>query len=485
LEAHERIHSVVIVGAGFGGVGMAIKLKKAGDDDYVVLERASGPGGVWQTNRYPGAACDVESHLYSYSFATNFDWSSAHGKRDEIISYFNHCIDHFKIADHIRYGNAVEEARYDEVAGIWIVRLESGESIRARALVSACGLFNSPIVPTLENTSCFAGPHFHSAEWDESFDPTHLTIGVVGAGCSAAQFVPEIVERAKKVILFQRTPAFVGPRPEKLFSPLTRRLFRMFPFLRRLDRLRIYWRYEGNFDVHRSSAVRAARLSVAQGFVAREIRDPDKRSKLMPATQAGCKRNVRSGKYLKALDRDNVEIVTASLRRFHTDGLETVDGKTHRLDALIYGTGFAASDYLSTFRVIGSAGQDLREVWRDGAEAYLGVTLAGFPNLFMIYGPNTNAPGSIVFMIECQIGYILKCLHLMQQRGARRLEVRPEVQNTYNSELQTRLARTAWASGCTSYFMNAAGRIVTQFPDVSRRYWKLTRRLRKNDFMLK
>ena len=205
----------------------------------------------------------------------------------------------------------------------------------------------------------------------------------------------------------------------------------------------------------------------------------------MPATQAGCKRNVRSGKYLKALDRDNVEIVTASLRRFHTDGLETVDGKTHRLDALIYGTGFAASDYLSTFRVIGSAGQDLREVWRDGAEAYLGVTLAGFPNLFMIYGPNTNAPGSIVFMIECQIGYILKCLHLMQQRGARRLEVRPEVQNTYNSELQTRLARTAWASGCTSYFMNAAGRIVTQFPDVSRRYWKLTRRLRKNDFMLK
>jgi cation diffusion facilitator CzcD-associated flavoprotein CzcO len=327
----------------------------------------------------------------------------------------------------------------------------------------------------------FAGRRFHSAEWDSAFDPRGLRIGVIGTGCSAAQFVPEIVEEASRVTVFQRTPAFVGPRPEKLFSPAKRALYRALPILRKLDRLRVYWNYEQNFKVQSDPAEREARAARARAFVTREISDPIKRAKLMPATQAGCKRNVRSGLFLKALNRPDVDVVTEPIARFTPQGVVTADRALHELDAVIYGTGFAASEYLSTFDVIGPDGTNLRKSWGDAAQAYLGVTVAGYPNFFMIYGPNTNAPGSIVFMIECQINYILKCIQMLR-RGRRRLEVKAAVQEAYNAMLQTRLAGTSWASGCTSYFMNKAGRIVTQFPDVSRRYWSLTRAPRASDF---
>ena len=481
MTAPDAIKSVLIVGAGFGGIGMAIRLKKAGVTDFMVVERAAGPGGVWWTNRYPGAACDVESHLYSFSFATNFDWSSAHGKRDEILSYFNHCIERFGVAPYLRFNDGVKQARYESADDLWRVELQSGQVVRARALVSACGLFNTPMKPDFEGIESFKGPRFHSAEWDESFNPQGLRVGVLGTGCSAAQFVPEIVDAAKSITVFQRTPAFVGPRPEKHFSPAKRALFRTLPFLRKLDRLRVYLNYEKNFQVQTDPAEREKRVAMARAFVAREVTDPVKREKLMPATTAGCKRNVRSGLFLKALNRPDVEIITNPINRFTAAGVVTKDGVLHELDAVIYGTGFAASQYLSTFDVIGPEGKNLRETWGDAAEAYLGVTVAGYPNFFMIYGPNTNAPGSIVFMIECQIHYILKCIGMLK-KGRRKLEVKASVQQAYNALLQARLAGTSWASGCSSYFMNKAGRIVTQFPDPTRRYQALTRRPQASDF---
>jgi cation diffusion facilitator CzcD-associated flavoprotein CzcO len=481
LTARDEVKSVLIVGAGFGGVGMAIRLKQAGVTDFMVGERAAGPGGVWWANRYPGAACDVESHLYSFSFATNFDWSSAHGKRDEILSYFNHCIDRFGIAPHLRFNDGVKQVRYEAEGDLWRVELQSGMVLRARALISACGLFNTPMKPDFKGMETFRGPRFHSAEWDPSFNPEGLRISVLGTGCSAAQFVPEIVEAAKSVTVFQRTPAFVGPRPEKRFSPARRALYRALPFLRKLDRLRVYLNYEKNFQVQIDPVERETRVATARAFVAREVTDPAKREKLMPATQAGCKRNVRSGLFLKALDRPDVEIVTQPIDRFTPEGVLTRDGALHELDAVIYGTGFAAAQYLSTFDVIGPEGTNLRETWGDAAEAYLGVTVAGYPNFFMIYGPNTNAQSSIIFIIECQINYILKCIRMLQ-RGRRRLEVKASVQQAYNAMLQTRLAGTSWASGCASYFMNKAGRIVTQFPDTTRRYKALTRSPQISDF---
>lgn len=480
MAAEER--SVVIIGAGFGGIGMAIGLRRAGIDDVVVLERASGPGGVWLANRYPGASCDVESHLYSFSFATDFDWASANGTREEILAYLEHCIDRFGIRDRLRFDCEVRAAAFDAVEGRWSVTLSSGEVLRARVLVSACGLFNTPVIPQFEGADKFAGPSFHSAKWDPSFTSKGRTIAVIGTGCSAAQFVPEIVDKARRLIVFQRTPAFIGPRAERPFTARRRCLLRAMPFLRKLDRIRIYWRSERNF-LQRDAGMQKNRLEAVRRYVASEIEDPDKRAKLMPTTQAGCKRNVRSGSFLKALNRSNVDVVTVPIRRFHADAIETTDGVMHPADVVIYGTGFTASRYLSTFEIAGLGGRTLEKTWRDGAEAYLGITVAGFPNFFMIYGPNTNTPGSIVFMIECQIHYILQAIRTVLNERLRRLEVHPATQAAYNADLQERLRTTSWASGCTSYFMNGARRIVTQFPDASRRYFLLTRRLRKHNFI--
>ena len=477
--------SVVIIGAGFGGVGMAIRLKQAGIDDVVVLERASGPGGVWQANRYPGAACDVESHLYSFSFATNFDWAGALGTREEILAYFNHCIDHFGIADRIRYNQDVRTAAYDEASGLWSVALACGEVITARAVVSACGLFNTPSIPEFQGAESFAGAAFHSAEWKADFDPRGRRIAVIGTGCSAAQFVPAIVDDAQTITVFQRTPAFINPRGPRPFTPLQRWAFRTFPALRKIDRYRIYSDLEKKFALQLNPEAQAKRLEASRAFVAREIQDPEKRAKLLPTTQAGCKRNVNSSLFVKVLNRDDVHVVTEPIRRIHPQGVETADGRIHEVDAIIYGTGFTASDYLSTVDFRGVDGQSLHEAWRDGAEAYLGISVSGFPNLFLIYGPNTNSPGSIVFMIECQIQYIVQAIGMILRESIRRFEVQAAVQAIYNAGLQQTLRSTSWASGCTSYFMNKAGRIVTQFPGKASRYAALTRRLKTQDYIRK
>ena len=475
---------VLIIGAGFGGIGMGARLKQAGVNDFIILERAAGPGGVWQANHYPGAACDVESHLYSFSFATNFDWSSSHGTRDEILAYFDHCIARFGLRKHIRYGVSVEAARFDAEADLWRVNLSTGEELAATALVSACGLFNTPAIPKIAGADTFAGKQFHSADWDPAFDPSGLRIAVIGTGCSAAQFIPEIAPAAERVTVFQRTPAFVGPRANRPYSASKRTILRAFPILRRLDRLRIFWRYEQSCQVQIDAALQATRLAGARAFVGREVNDPAKREKLMPTTQAGCKRNVRSTAYLKALDREDVDLVTDRIQRITPGGIETADGILHEADAILYGTGFSASEYLSTFKLVGPDGVELRKHWGDDPQAYLGVTVSGCPNFFMLYGPNTNTPGSIVFVLECQIDYILQCLKRMQREKKTRFEVREEVQARYNEGLQARLGSTSWASSCISYFKNRSGRIVTQFPDSSSRYRRLLRHLRGSDFRL-
>jgi cation diffusion facilitator CzcD-associated flavoprotein CzcO len=482
LSSATTIHSVIVIGAGFGGIGMAIRLKKSGYDDFIVLERAPDIGGVWHANRYPGAACDVESHLYCYSFETDFDWSSAHGKRDEILTYLRNCVAKYRIGPHIQLGTAVERAAFDDARGHWIVRTAGGGELRSRALVSACGLFNTPSIPRIEGADSFKGLRFHSAQWEAGFEPAGRRIAVIGTGCSAAQFVPEIVSGAERLLVFQRTPAFVGPRPEKPFSARKRRLYRWLPFLRKLDRLRIYRRNEKKFAVQRDPARRRVLEQEVTNYVTRTVSDVEKRAKLIPTYEAGCKRNVRSGLFLPSLDRPNVDLVTTPIRRIAERGIETADGRLHEVDTIIYGTGFTTTDYLSTVEVRGANGLELREAWKNAAEAYLGVSVAGFPNFFIVYGPNTNSPNSIIFMIECQIGYILKCIGTIFRKNLRSFDVSAGVQARYNEDIQHRLKTTSWASGCVSYFMNAAGRIVTQWPDSSGDYRRRVRRLRLKDY---
>ncbi|MDH7796352.1 MULTISPECIES: NAD(P)/FAD-dependent oxidoreductase [unclassified Beijerinckia] len=482
MTAAGGVRQALIIGAGFGGIGMAIRLKRAGIDDFVILERADGVGGVWHANRYPGAACDVESHLYSYSFETNFDWERPHGTRREILRYFDHCLRKYAILPHIRFNTPVETATFDEEQSIWNVRTRNGETLRARSLISACGLFNTPAIPKLAGIEGFAGEVFHSAAWNEDFVSHGRRIAVIGTGCSTAQFVPEIVGDAARLVVFQRTPAFVGPKAEAAYSARQRRLYRLLPILRRLDRLSIFRRYEQLYRIHEDPAFRAERGRDTRAFVERQVSNPQKRQKLTPTYDAGCKRGVRSGSFLKALDRDHVDVVTEPIERVHAHAIETRDGALHPVDTIIYGTGFTPSNYLSTFELRGLGGLTLSEAWKDGPEAYLGITMNGFPNFFMIYGPNTNAPASIIYIIECQIDYILKCVQALAKGQLRQMHVDAQTQATFNADLQAQLRSTAWASGCMSYFMTAAGKIVTQWPGASRSYWMRTRRLKMKDY---
>ncbi len=474
--------SIAIIGTGFGGIGMGIRLKQAGIDNFAIYSKADEVGGVWWDNTYPGAACDVASSLYSFSFEKNFDWSRTHGTQPEIVAYLRHCVEKYGLRPHMHFSTEITALAWDEGQALWRLEAADGRRFAARAVVSACGLFNQPAFPDLPGLESFRGAKIHTSQWDHAYDLAGKRVAVIGTGCSAAQFVPEIAGRVGGLAMFLRTPQYIMPKIEKNFSDAERQAYRRFPLKRTWERLNTYVSFERRFGVQTSAKMNAAAEQTALAFLAREITDPDKRAKLTPDYRFGCKRTIQSNAYYKALDRDNVEIIRAEIERVVPDGIVTADGQHHALDAIIYGTGFRPSDYLSFMRVTGRDGGQLREAWREGPEAYLGITVSGFPNFFMLYGPNTNTATSIIFMIENQIGYVLKCIRRL--RRVRFMDVRRDVQARFNSELQRVIGGTAWGSGCQNYFRHAAGRIVTQWPKPSRTYRWLTRRVRSGDFTI-
>jgi cation diffusion facilitator CzcD-associated flavoprotein CzcO len=474
--------AIAIIGSGFGGIGMAIRLKRAGIHSFTIYSKSLEAGGVWYENTYPGAACDVASSLYSYSFEPHWDWSRTHGTQPEIAAYLRHCVAKYAIAPHIRFGTEIARADYDEAAALWRLTASDGRRFEANVLVSACGLFNQPAVPDIPGFAEFAGARFHSARWDHDYDLAGKRVAVIGTGCSTAQYVPEIVGQVSRLVAFIRTPQYVLPKIERTFDDDQRATYRRFPILRRIERIKTYVAFERRFAVFIDERARKTAEQTALKYLASQVKDPEKRQKLTPTYRFGCKRTIQSGDYLRALDRDNVEIVRAPIARAVPDGLIDADGRHHALDAVIFGTGFIPTDYLASLRVTGAGGRALKEAWQNGAEAYLGITVAGFPNFFMLYGPNTNTATSIVVMLEGQIGYILKCIRRLRRVRARSMSVRPEVQARFNGDLQKTLAATTWGSGCRSYFVNAAGRVVTQWPKPSRVYRWLTRRPRAGDF---
>jgi cation diffusion facilitator CzcD-associated flavoprotein CzcO len=475
--------TIAIIGSGFGGIGMAIRLKRAGIHTFTIYSRSHEVGGVWHENTYPGAACDVASSLYSYSFEPRWDWSRTHGTQPEIAAYLKHCVAKYGIAPHIRFGTEIASADYDEARALWRLGAADGRRFEANVLISACGLFNEPAYPDIPGLSDFAGARFHSARWDHGCDLSGKRVAVIGTGCSTAQYVPEIVGKVAKLVAFIRTPQYVLPKIERKFDAAEREAYRRFPLRRRLERIRTYVSFERRFAVFVDERARKAAEDTALAFLASQVKDPQKREQLTPTYRFGCKRTIQSSDYLAALDRDTVEIVRAPIVRAVKDGLVDAEGRHHPLDCIIFGTGFVPSDYLASLRVTGAGGHALKDAWRDGAEAYLGITVAGFPNFFMLSGPNTNTATSIVVMLEGQIGYILKCIGRLGRGGARSMSVRPEVQERFNAGVQKTLAATTWGSGCRSYFVNAAGRVVTQWPKPSRVYRWLTRRPRAGDFV--
>lgn len=478
-DANPQHVRVAIVGAGFSGLGMAIRLKQQGNDDFFVLERAEDVGGTWRDNSYPGCACDVPSHLYSFSFAPNPDWTRTFSPQREIWDYLRRCAKRFGVGPYIRWGEEVHDASWDEDNQVWRLITTRGQ-LTAAVLVLGNGPLSEPALPPIPGLDRFAGTLFHSARWDAGHNLTGERVAVIGTGASAIQFVPHIQPRVGHLALFQRTPPWILPRGDRPISARRRAVFRALPLAQRLARAAIYWQRElGVLGLaYRPSLMRAPER-LALKHLAAQVADPALRAKLTPHYTMGCKRILLSDDFYPALSRDNVEVVTDRIREVRTASVVTEDGVERATDTIIVATGFHVTDMPLAQCVRGRDGRTLADAWRDGPRAYLGATVAGFPNLFLLIGPNTGlGHTSMVYMIESQLAYILNCLRVMDRRGVRAVEVLPAAQAAFNDELQRRMRGTVWASGCASWYLDAGGRNSTLWPGFT---WEFRRRTRRFD----
>lgn len=476
---------IVIVGAGFAGLGMAIALRKAGVDSFTILERGDDVGGTWRDNHYPGCACDVPSHLYSYSFAPNPTWTRMFAPQAEILAYTERVVREHDLRRHIRFGADVVGARFDEGAGRWTLELRDGDTVQARAAILGVGPLSRPKLPDVPGLDRFEGDLFHSARWDHDVDLDGKSVAVIGTGASAIQFVPQVAPRVGSLTLFQRTPPWIMPRPDRAISPAERALYARLPITQWLYRQLIYWRSEllCTALVYQPRILPLAE-KVARAHLEAQVADPELRAKLTPGYRIGCKRVLLANDYYPALCRDNVRVVTAAITGVDERAVLTADGERHEVDAILLGTGFHAADDMAPFEVVGRDGRRLKEAWRTDAEAYRGTVVSGFPNLFFLVGPNTGlGHSSMIFMIECQVRYVSLCLRAMRERGLRSLEVRPEVQARYNASLQRRMSRTVWSTGgCASWYQSSSGRNTTLYPGFTFAFRRETGRLRLEEF---
>jgi cation diffusion facilitator CzcD-associated flavoprotein CzcO len=476
---------LAIIGSGFAGLGMAIQLKKAGYHDFVVLEKDDDLGGTWRDNRYPGCACDVPSHMYSFSFELNADWSRMFSPQPEIWDYLRHCVDKYGIGPHIRYGSAVEALEWDDEDRHWRVTLADGAVLTPKAVVSGIGALHVPAYPAIPGAERFEGTAFHSAQWDHSCDLTGKRVAVIGTGASAIQFIPKIAEDASRLHVFQRTPPWIQPKPDFLLPSPARRVFRRVPGAQRAFRNTIYWALETRavgFTIH--SRLMAPQEKIARTHIARQIEDPALRAKVTPDYTIGCKRILLSSDYYPALTKPHVDVVTDGIAEITETGLVTTDGTAYDVDVIIYGTGFKVAEALTEQRIVGRNGQKIQDAWADGIEAHHGVTVAGFPNFFMLLGPNTGlGHNSVVFMIESQVQHVLSCLRLLSEEKAEVIEVRAPAQRRFNDRLQRRLGKAVWSEGgCKSWYLDEHGVNRTLWPGFTFEYWARTRRARRADY---
>jgi cation diffusion facilitator CzcD-associated flavoprotein CzcO len=450
---------VAIIGAGFGGLGMAYSLRQAGIESLLILEKSDDLGGTWRDNTYPGAGCDVPSHFYSYSFEPHYPWSWRYARQEEILAYQHHVARKYDLERHIRYRSEVDSADYDETRALWVLRLQDGSLIEAETVVSAVGQLHQPAYPKIPGRERFAGKTFHSSTWDHAYPLAGKSVAVIGTGASAVQFVPEVAQQAGALKLFQRSPGWTFPKVEKQFSRFERWLLDTVPLLHDLDRLRVFLICEilaAAYNGNRALAWAVTAVSKLQLWV--QVRDPALRRKLRPDFPIGCKRILLTNQWLRALVRPNVEVVDTAITEITERGVRTADGQLREVDAIIYGTGFAATEFLTPMQVRGRGGRDLRQEWARGASAYLGMAINGFPNFFVLYGPNTNVgSGSIIFMLEQQQRYLSRLLVERERRQWRNIEVTAAAADAYREEMQQRSAGTTYSGGCQSWYKTADG----------------------------
>ncbi|MGH3758471.1 flavin-containing monooxygenase [Actinophytocola sp.] len=468
---------VLIVGAGFGGLGMAVRLREAGQPDFVVLEKSDGVGGTWRENTYPGCACDVASPMYSYSFAPNRSWSRLYSGQPEILDYIKRVVKEHDLERYIRYGCEAVSFRFDEVTDRWVVHTRSGQEFRPRIVVLASGVLHKPNVPDFPGVERYAGTVFHSADWDHSVDLAGKRIAVIGTGASAVQFIPEIARTAREVVVFQRNAHWLLPKADRPLSAFEHRMFAALPFTQRLYRMLAYWTHEVPVLAFLNPRFLKPLAAASRRMLEKQVPDPELRAKLEPSYTIGCKRILLTNDYLPALMRPNVDLTTSRIESFTETGIQTVDGAHHEADVVILGTGFTTGTRFADERISGLAGETIQDAWRDGMTAYLGMTVSRFPNMFLIMGPNSGGGAqSILFVIENQIRYIVDCLRLMKSRRATRMEVRADVQRSFNAGIHAKLAKSVWNSGgCDSWFLDHTGHNRQSWPGTGTGYRRATR----------
>src|SRR3954447_11509785 len=481
------MHKIAILGTGFAGLGIAIKLKERGEEDFVILERAEDVGGTWRDNSYPGCQCDIPSHLYSFSFAPNPNWSRLFPTQPEIWDYLRECAHRYGITPHIRFGHEVTGADWDEAAGCWRVQTSQGE-VQAQFVISGQGGLSEPQLPDIPGVEGFEGAMFHSARWDHDYDLRGKRVAVIGTGASSIQFIPKIQPEVGELKLFQRTPPWIMPHPDRPVRPFEKWLFRHLPFTQKLFRAGIYAFFESRvLPFTKKPDLMKAGEQIAKRHMKQQIPDdPELRRKLTPTYRMGCKRILMSNTYYKALAQPNADVVTDPIAEIGPRSVRTADGVSHEVDAIILGTGFYVSDLPFAHGVRGRDGRTMAEVFDGSPQGYMGTAIAGFPNLFLLTGPNTGlGHNSIVYMLESQFTYVIDALRVLRERGAGVVEVRPEAQRRFNEKIQAAMKDTVWTTGgCASWYIDRNGLNTTLWPGWTWQFRRMTRRFDPKPYVL-
>jgi cation diffusion facilitator CzcD-associated flavoprotein CzcO len=457
--------SVAVVGGGFAGVGAVVMLRRAGYDDVTVFEKGERVGGVWHHNTYPGAACDVPSHLYEYSFAPNPRWSRRYAPQQEIQAYLEDVARSNGVLDRIRTSTEVQSARWDEERARWVLQTTAGEH-EADVLVTACGQLSVPSVPPIAGLDSFEGPAFHTAQWRHDVDLAGKRVAIIGTGCSAIQVAPAIQPEVQSLTIYQRSPGWTIPKMDYAYSERSKRLFERFPVVQKLDRAGVFWFMElGAAAMTNRRWLLAPFRWLAKWNITRTIKDPQLLAKVLPSDEVGCKRIMLTDEWYPTLLKPNVELVTDRVAEVTPTGVRTADGVEREADVLLLATGFRTHGFVAPMEVTGSGGRTLAEAWSPTPRAYLGMSVPGFPNMFLIYGPNTNGgTGSVIYTIEANVNHVIAALRQLEQARARRIELNAARLDAFDRELRAALATSVWHTGCTSWYVDENGNDPNQWP---------------------
>ena len=471
-ESRKGFH-IAIIGAGISGICMGIQLVKAGIHHFTIYEKDSTLGGTWRDNTYPGCGCDIPSYLYCFSFEQKSDWSRKFSSQAEILQYLEQCVEKYGLKPHISFGTEITRAQFIAEESLWRIENAQGDAVYANVLVSGCGQLDRPLYPDIEGLEQFQGTCFHSARWDHDHDLRGERVAVIGNGASASQFIPEIAPALERLTVFQRTPNWVIPRLDHRYCSRAHWWFRWFPWAKRVYRYFIFVQLESRWPAFSLGTRSGERFeqSVADEMGAR-VADGHLRDNLIPDYPIGAKRIVVSDDYLEAVQAPNVEVVTSPIARVTSSGVETLDGRSHPVETIVLATGFHSTRFLAPIEIVGKDGRILEQHWRNGAEAYLGLTVAGFPNFFMCYGPNTNlGHNSVMFMIERQVRYVLKCIEALRKRRLRYLDVREDAVAHFNRALQRDMKQRVWEADCNSWYKTNAGKVTNNWAYSTLYYW--------------